>query len=106
MHETIHQHGAAHAEVVAIHVAVAFQPRRAHVIDASAVQLEEIKGLAFVIVICEFCELVVDAVDGIGFAVVADGPAICLAVGIEHAEVGIETSVLLQHENDVVDGLR
>ena len=54
----------------------------------------------------EFCKFVINAIDGIRIAVLARGPAIGCAVRIEHSEVGVETAILLQHENHVIDGLK
>jgi hypothetical protein len=58
-----------------------------------------------IIGIGEVGELIVNAIHCICIAVLARGPVVCLPVRIEHSEVSIKTTVLLQHENYVINGL-
>jgi hypothetical protein len=107
-------------EIVAIDVSVARQPIRAIVVDAGAGELEEWVGCARIVHVADRSQLVVDAIDVISNAIVADVPALrnagrivgtgpvsirVLPIRIQHSEIIVERVVLLQHEDDVIDGL-
>ena len=105
MHKTVHQDGAGIEEVVSIHVPIACQPIGAQVVDAGGFEFEKRVFGAGIVLIGDGGELVVNAVDVVCLAVFAHIPAVGFAVGVEHAEVIVEGMVLLQHEDDVADGL-
>jgi len=80
--EAVHGDKACRRKVVAIYVAIAFLPGGGHIVDAGALKLEERKCLALVVVLRKLGEFVIDAIDVVGIAVVADVIAVGLAVGL------------------------
>src|SRR5580698_1096763 len=105
MHKAVHQDRAIEVEVVTVDVSVTLEPRRGHVVDTGALELEQAELLAFVVVIGEARQFVINPVDGVGISVVADVPAVGLAIWIEHAEISVEAAVFLQHEHHVLNAV-
>ena len=62
MHEAVIENGTAGEKVIAIYVAVAFQPGRGRIVDAAGLEFEKRMGDAFVILVADV-ELVIDAID-------------------------------------------
>ena len=105
MDEPIHIDRACGGEIPATDAAVARQPIRTVIVHTSAGELEGRKGCFFIVLVTERGQLVVDAIDVIGDVVITDVIAIRFPVGIQHPKVIVERMVLLQHEDDVFDGL-
>src|SRR5207248_2537943 len=103
-HEAIHQDRTIHGKVEAVHISIALKPRRRHVVRARRLQFEERELSPFIIRVKNGRELVVEAVNIILVAVVADVPSVSLSIWIEHAEVVIEGAVFLEHEDDMIEG--
>ncbi len=61
---------------------------------------------AFIVLVGDLVQLVVDAVHVVDIAVIAHVLVVRSAVGVQHAEVVVECVILLQHEDDVADRVR
>lgn len=103
--KAIHIDGTGRKEIVGIDVSVACRPGRCLIVDAGALEFEQRIHCALIVRVAGRAYIFVNAIHGIGRAVVADAPAVCHAVGIQHAEIIVEGVILLQHEEDVIDGL-
>jgi hypothetical protein len=104
--KAVHLDRASLVEIVAVDVTIARQPIGTLIVDAGALELEE-RIIGAGIVRIAGGELVVNAVNFIVNAIIADVPilAIGFAIRVQHAEVIIKGMVLLQHEDDVVNRL-
>ena len=101
MHEAVHQDRPTGAEIPAINIAVALQPRRRHVIEARARRVKKLEGLPLVILVRDLGELVIDPVHLISNPVIAHAEAVRLPIWIQHAEIVVERTVFQDVENDV-----
>ena len=105
MYKAVHVDGARSGEIVSTYISIAFQPRGGHVIYTGAGKLEWSKTDTFITLIAARTGTVIKSINGIRFTVIADIPALGDAVWVEHAEVVVEAMVLLEHEDDMVDGI-
>ena len=104
MHKAIHQDRTRSRKVEAVHISITLNPRGRHVISTRRPQLKKRERRPFVVHVGDRPELVVNAIDVILLPVVPDAEPTRLSIRIQHPEVVVETAVLLQHEDDVVDG--
>jgi hypothetical protein len=63
-------------EVIPVHVTETRKPGGAVVVNTSRTELVEVIGIAFIILVADGVELVVNSVNVVGFSVIADIPAI------------------------------
>jgi hypothetical protein len=104
--EPVHPNWPCCGEIITANVAITRQPVGRLILDTGALELEDRKRRALVILIADRGQLVIDAVDLIVHPVIADIQAVCLSVGIQHSEVVVECMVLLEEKNNVVDRLQ
>src|ERR1041385_7667472 len=95
MNKAIHQDRPRCSEIKAAHIAKAFQPGRAHVVKAGAGGMEEREYGAFIVLVENCAELVVNAVHIVFALIVADVPAMRFAIGIQHSKIAIKAPVFL-----------
>src|SRR5262249_38392977 len=72
-------------------------------VHAGGGELEEAEAVAFVVLVGNGSELIVNAIHVVHLAVISDVEVVGAAVGVQHAKVMVEGAVLLQHEDNVLD---
>lgn len=67
--------------------------------------MEQVEDCSFIVDVGNGRQLVIDTVHVIHMLVVANIPAPCATVRIQHSKISVKAAVLLQHKDDVVHGV-
>ena len=103
--KAVHKYGPLPREVVPAYPTIALQPCRGLVVATATLKREQTERLTLVVFIREFCQLVIDTIDVAGIAIVSGVEVVRLPIGIQQPVIGIEGTVLLHHEDHMVDAL-